>query len=54
MGISKPDDKTLADIVKELESNPDFDVVDRLGNVKRIKSGAERRKVGTRPEKRIR
>jgi hypothetical protein len=54
MGISKPDDKTLEDIVKELESNPDFDVVDRLGNVKRIKSGAERRKVGTRPEKRIR
>ena len=44
----------LNEIIKELESMPDFDIIDRLGNIRRIKSGAERRKVGTRPEKRIR
>ena len=52
--INHPDEKVLLDIVKELESQPDFDIVDRLGNVRRIKSGADRRKLGTRPEKRIR
>lgn len=54
MKISTPDDQALTDIVRELESMPDFDIVDRLGRVRRIKSGAERRKIGTRPEKRIR
>jgi len=52
--VTHPEEKVLLDIVRELESQPDFDIVDRLGNVRRIKSGAERRKVGTRPEKRIR
>jgi hypothetical protein len=54
MEISAPDEKTLIDIVKELEAQPEFDVIDRLGRVKRIKSGADRRKLGVRPEKRIR
>lgn len=52
--VTQPEEKVLLDIVRELESQPDFDIMDRLGNVRRIKSGAERRKVGTRPEKRIR
>lgn len=54
MNVTVPDEQTLKDIILELESMPDFDIVDRLGRVRRIKSGAERRKVGTRPEKRIR
>lgn len=44
----------LTEIVRELESMPDFDIVDRLGRVRRIKSGVERRKAGDRPVKRIR
>lgn len=54
MGISTPDDGALTEIVRELESKPDFDIVDRLGRVRRIKSGVERRKAGDRPTKRIR
>ena len=54
MGISTPDDGALTEIVRELESKPDFDIVDRLGRVRRIKSGVERRKAGDRPVKRIR
>jgi hypothetical protein len=54
MGIPTPDDSALAEIVRELESKPDFDIVDRLGRVRRIKSGVERRKSGERPVKRIR
>jgi hypothetical protein len=54
MGIPTPDDSVLEEIVRELESQPDFDIVDRLGRVRRIKSGVERRKTGTRPVKRIR
>lgn len=52
--IRQPDEKVLLDIIKELESQPDFDIIDRLGNVRRIRSGADRRKLGTRPERRIR
>lgn len=54
MKLPFPDDSVLEEIVRELESQPDFDIVDRLGRVRRIKSGVERRKVGTRPVKRIR
>ena len=54
IGVETPDENALNEIIKELESMPDFDIIDRLGNIRRIKSGAERRKVGTRPEKRIR
>lgn len=54
MGIPIPEDPILEDIVRELESQPDFDIIDRLGRVRRIKSGADRRKLGTRPVKRIR
>lgn len=54
MSIITPDESTLNEIVRELESQPEFDIIDRLGNVKRIRSGADRRKLGTRPEKRIR
>jgi hypothetical protein len=54
MKIPTPEDSVLEDIIKELESQPDFDIVDRLGRVRRIKSGADRRKLGTRPVKRIR
>lgn len=54
MGIPAPDDGALTEIVRELESMPDFDIVDRLGRVRRIKSGVERRKAGDRPVKRIR
>ena len=54
MGIPAPDEGALTEIVRELESKPDFDIVDRLGRVRRIKSGVERRKAGDRPVKRIR
>jgi len=54
MKVPTPEDAVLEDIVRKLESEPDFDIVDRLGRVKRIKSGVERRKVGERPVKRIR
>lgn len=54
MKIVAPDEQTMSEIIRELESIPDFDIIDRLGHVRRIKSGADRRKVGTRPEKRIR
>jgi len=53
MGIPIPENAVLEDIVRELESQPDFDIVDRLGVVRRIKSGADRRKTGERPVKRI-
>jgi hypothetical protein len=51
--MNAPDDLTLVSIVRELESQPEFDIVDRLGAVRRIKSGGDRRKVGTRPERLI-
>jgi hypothetical protein len=54
MNIPTPDDSVLSDIIREIESQPEFDIIDRLGKVRRIKSGADRRKLGTRPEKRIR
>jgi len=54
MGIKQPDESALSEIIKELESKPDFDIVDKLGRVRRIKSGVERRKAGERPVKRIR
>jgi len=54
MNIPAPEESILEDIVRELESQPDFDIIDRLGRVRRIKSGADRRKLGTRPVKRIR
>jgi len=54
MAIPTPSNHVLNEIIHELESQSEFDIIDRLGNVRRIKSGAERRKVGTRPEKRIR
>ena len=48
-----PDRGTLESIVRELESQPEFEIIDKLGSVRRIKAGVERRKVGTRPEKMI-
>ena len=54
MLIVSPDDSALSEIIKELESKPDFDIIDKLGRVRRIKSGVERRKTGERPVKRIR
>lgn len=54
MSIISPDENALAEIIRELESKPDFDIVDKLGRVRRIKSGVERRKTGERPVKRIR
>lgn len=53
MKTETPEESILIDIVKELESQPDFDIIDRLGRVRRIKLGVERRKMGARPEKRI-
>jgi hypothetical protein len=54
MSIASPDESALTEIIKELESKPDFDIIDKLGRVRRIKSGVERRKTGERPVKRIR
>lgn len=54
MKIQQPQDKDLLEIIKELESTSDFDIIDRLGRVKRIKAGVERRKTGERPVKMIR
>jgi hypothetical protein len=54
MSINTPDESALSEIIREMESQPDFDIIDKLGRVKRIRSGVERRKTGERPIKRIR
>ena len=54
MSIPVPARDALEEIIRELENSPEFDVVDRLGRIRRIRSGADRRKVGTRPERMIR
>lgn len=48
-----PDRQILESIVRELESQPEFEIIDKLGSVRRIRAGVDRRKVGTRPEKLI-
>jgi hypothetical protein len=54
LNLQIPEEKVLIEIIKELESQQDFSIIDKLGNVRRIKAGADRRKPGTRPVKRIR
>ena len=53
MNVEQPPTTALEEIVRELESNTEFDIVDRLGHVKRLKIDAVKRKIGTRPEKRF-
>ena len=54
MKIIPPPNLALEEIVKELEENLEFDIVNRLGHVKRLKVEATRRKIGSRPTKKIR
>lgn len=54
MNISSPPVPALEEIVRELESNLEFDIVDRLGHVRRLKIDSTKRKIGSRPQKRIR
>lgn len=53
LNVKKPPQSELEEIIKQLESSFDYEIASRLGSLKRIKSGADRRKPGTRPEKRI-
>lgn len=52
--VPAPPRTTLEEIVRELESNLEFDIVNRLGEVKRLKIEATKRKIGSRPQKRLR
>ena len=54
LNILSPPEPALQEIVKELEENLEFDIVNRLGHIKRLKVDATRRKIGTRPSKKIR
>jgi hypothetical protein len=54
MGMQSPPVAALEEIVRELESSLEFDIVDRLGHVRRLKIEATKRRIGTRPEKKIR
>ena len=54
MQIIPPPRPALEEIVRELEGNLEFDIVDRLGHVKRLKVESTKRKIGSRPQKRIR
>jgi hypothetical protein len=54
MKIDTPPKPALEEIVKELEENLEFDIVNKLGHVKRLKVEATRRKIGSRPTKKIR
>lgn len=53
INIKRLPQSTLEEIIKQLESSFDYEVTSKLGSIKRIKSGADRRKPGTRPEKLI-
>ena len=54
MQIPTPEESVLIEIIRELESQVEFDITDRLGRVKRMRAGADRRRIGQRPERRIR
>ena len=54
MGMQSPPIPALEEIVRELESSLEFDIVDRLGHVRRLKIEATKRRIGTRPEKKMR
>ncbi len=54
MNIDAPPRAALEEIVKELEENLEFDIVNKLGHVKRLKVEATRRKIGSRPTKKLR
>lgn len=54
MNIQPPPIAALQEIIIELEGSLEFDIVDRLGHVKRLKVESTKRKIGTRPQKRIR
>jgi len=54
MSIPTPEESVLLEIIRELESQAEFDIIDRLGRVRRMRAGAERRRLGQRPERRIR
>jgi hypothetical protein len=54
MQIIPPPRPALEEIVRELEGNLEFDIVDRLGHVKRLKVESTKRKIGSRPQKRLR
>lgn len=54
MSIPTPEESVLLEIIRELESQAEFDITDRLGRVRRMRAGADRRRIGQRPERRIR
>lgn len=54
MNIDTPPRPALEEIIKELEENLEFDIVNKLGHVKRLKVEATRRKIGSRPAKKLR
>jgi len=54
MSIPTPEESALLEIIRELESQAEFDITDRLGRVRRMRAGADRRRIGQRPERRIR
>jgi len=54
MNVVPPPKLALEEIVKELEENLEFDIVNKLGHVKRLKVEATRRKIGSRPQKKLR
>ena len=54
MNVEQPPRPALEEIVRELEENLEFDIVNKLGHVKRLKVEATRRKIGSRPQKKLR
>lgn len=54
LNIDSPPRPALEEIVRELEENLEFDIVNKLGHVKRLKVEATRRKIGSRPQKKLR
>ena len=54
LNITSPPRPALEEIVRELEENLEFDIVNKLGHVKRLKVEATRRKIGSRPQKKMR
>ena len=54
LNVTIPPRNALEEIVKQLEENLEFDIVNRLGHVKRLKLDATRRKIGSRPTKKLR
>lgn len=53
LNITKPSTLDLEEIIRQLESSFDYEIAPKLSSIKRLKMGVESRKLGTRPEKKI-